>query len=306
MYRTSRNRQKLPGIRRKYSSFFEDATTASFSLKKPFASENRGSYQPRQPLPGCPQIPSYLQLRQYQKQAVNNWFANNGRGTLKMATGSGKTITALAIACELYQQIQLQVLVVVCPYRHLVAQWGRECEKFGLQAVFAFENVRNWQTQLSTQLYNLHSGSGSFVTVITTNSTLISEGFQSQLKYFPDKTLIIGDEAHNLGSPKLEESLPRSIGLRLALSATPERYFDETGTQSILGYFGKVLQPEFTLKDAIAQGALVHYFYYPILVELTEAESLAYTKLTRKIGKALLYREKQNTNLGITISQCRA
>ena len=144
------------------------------------------------------------------------------------------------------------------------------------------------------------------MTVITTNSTLISEGFQSQLKYFPDKTLIIGDEAHNLGSPKLEESLPRSIGLRLALSATPERYFDETGTQSILGYFGKVLQPEFTLKDAIAQGALVHYFYYPILVELTEAESLAYTKLTRKIGKALLYREKQNTNLGITISQCRA
>jgi len=36
-------------------------------------------------------------LRQYQKQAVANWFANKGRGTLKMATGSGKTITALAL-----------------------------------------------------------------------------------------------------------------------------------------------------------------------------------------------------------------
>ncbi|MEM7555860.1 MAG: DNA phosphorothioation system restriction enzyme [Cyanobacteria bacterium P01_A01_bin.84] len=297
MYRTSKKHQKLPAVSRKYSSSFENATTASFSLKIPYVGENRGSYQVREPLPGCPQIPPSLQLREYQKQAVNNWFANNGRGTLKMATGSGKTITALAIACELYQQIQLQVLIVVCPYRHLVTQWGRECEKFGLQAVFAFENVRNWQTQLSTQLYNLHSGSQAFLTIIVTNSTLISEGFQSQLKYFPEKTLIIGDEAHNLGSPKLEESLPRSIGLRLALSATPERYFDETGTQSILDYFGKVLQPEFTLKDAIAQDALVHYFYYPILVELTEAESLAYTKLTRKIGKVLLYREKQNTNL---------
>jgi DNA phosphorothioation system restriction enzyme len=266
----------------------------TFRLKFPFAREGRGSYQTRQPLPGCPIMPASLQLRQYQRQAITSWFANNGRGTLKMATGSGKTITALAIACELYQQINLQVLLVVCPYRHLVTQWARECAKFNLQPILAFENLRTWQSQLSTQLYNLRSGSQNFVTVITTNSTLIGDGFQSQLKYFPPKTLIIGDEAHNLGAPKLEENLPRSVGLRLALSATPERYFDDDGTQSLLDYFGPVLQPEFTLRDAIAQGALVHYLYYPILVELTEAESIAYLKLTKKIGRSLLYREREN------------
>jgi superfamily II DNA or RNA helicase len=43
-------------------------------------------------------LPSNLELRDYQKEAIANWFKNNGRGTLKMATGSGKTITALAIA----------------------------------------------------------------------------------------------------------------------------------------------------------------------------------------------------------------
>lgn len=266
----------------------------TFRLKFPFAREGRGHYQTRQPLPGCPIMPASLQLRQYQRQAITSWFANNGRGTLKMATGSGKTITALAIACELYRQINLQVLLVVCPYRHLVTQWARECEKFNLQPILAFENLRTWQSQLSTQLYNLRSGSQNFVTVITTNSTLIGNGFQSQLKYFPPKTLIIGDEAHNLGAPKLEENLPRSVGLRLALSATPERYFDDDGTQSLFDYFGPVLQPEFTLRDAIAQGALVHYLYYPILVELTEAESIAYLKLTKKIGRSLLYREREN------------
>ncbi|MEJ1935202.1 DNA phosphorothioation system restriction enzyme [Nostoc sp. NIES-2111] len=264
-----------------------------FRLKLPFVRENQGRYQ-TQPLPGCPRMPLSVQLRQYQRQAMTNWFANNGRGTLKMATGSGKTITALAIACELYQQINLQVLLVVCPYRHLVAQWARECEKFNLQPILAFENLRSWQSQLSTQLYNLRSGSQSFVTVITTNSTLIGDGFQSQLKYFPAKTFIVGDEAHNLGAPKLEESLPRRVGLRLALSATPERYFDDDGTQSLFDYFGPVLQPEFTLRDAIAQGALVHYLYYPILVELTEAESIAYLKLTKRIGRSLLYKEKNN------------
>lgn len=269
----------------------------TFRLKIPYAGEKRGIYQAKQPLPGCPKIPPSLQLRDYQKQAANNWFANNGRGTLKMATGSGKTITALAISYELYRQINLQVLLVVCPYRHLVTQWARECEKFGLKPILAFENVRTWQTQLSTQLYNVRSASQPFLTVITTNSTLISDGFQSQLKYFPEKTLIIGDEVHNLGSPKLEESLPRTVGLRLGLSATPERYFDEVGTQSLLNYFGAVLQPEFTLKDAINQGALVRYLYYPLLIELTESESRAYAKLTHKIGRALLYREQENADL---------
>ncbi|TAE57041.1 MAG: DNA phosphorothioation system restriction enzyme [Nostocales cyanobacterium] len=269
-----------------------------FSLKLPFVGEKKGVYQVQSSLPGCPKMPLSLHLRGYQNQAVNSWFANHGRGTLKMATGSGKTITALAIACELYKQIGLQVLLVVCPYRHLVSQWARECEKFNLQPILAFENLRTWQSQLSTQLYNLRSGSQNFVTVITTNSTLISEGLQSQLKYLPPKTLIIGDEAHNLGSPKLEESLPRNVGLRLALSATPERYFDDDGTQCLLSYFGDVLQPEFNLKDAINQGALVHYLYYPILVELTEIESINYLKITKRIGRSLQYREREDGDIG--------
>ena len=251
---------------------------------------------------GCPQIPPYLQLRQYQEEAVRNWFANKGRGTLKMATGSGKTITGLAIATELYQQIGLQVLLIVCPYRHLVTQWARECQTFNLEPILAFEKVQSWQSQLSTGLYNIHSGNQRFLTIITTNATLITEGFQSQLKYFPDKTIIVGDEAHNLGSRRTEESLPRNIGLRLGLSATPERYFDEEGTDSLLSYFGSVLQPELTLADAIRQGALVHYLYYPVLVELTESETEFYAKLTKRIGWILNTEKNINIQTHDTIT----
>jgi superfamily II DNA or RNA helicase len=167
-----------------------------------------------------------------------------------------------------------------------------------LQPILAFENLRNWQSQLSTQIYNLRSSSQSFVTIITTNSTVIGDRFQSQLKYLPPKTLIIGDEPHNLGAPQLEESLPRNVGLRLPLSATPERYFDDGVTQSLFDYFAVVLQPEFNLQDAITKGALVHYLYYPVLVELTEAESLPDLKLTKKIGRSLQYRERENGDVG--------
>ncbi len=245
---------------------------------------------------GVPTLPPHLNLRSYQKEAVASWFSNQGRGTLKMATGSGKTIAALAIATELYHRIGLQVLLIVCPYRHLVNQWARECESFGLLPILAFENVYTWQSLLSTQLYNVSANIQPFLTIITTNATLISEGLQSQLRYFPEKTLIIGDEAHNLGASRLEESLPRQIGLRLALSATPERYFDESGTQGLFDYFGSVIPPELTLADAIRAGALVRYLYYPILVNLTESEGYAYLKLTKRIGWALRHEENIDIN----------
>jgi DNA phosphorothioation system restriction enzyme len=259
-------------------------------LAKTFSQSNRlqekgGDYSAS--TPGCPKIPSSLHLRQYQQQAVTRWLQNRGRGTLKMATGSGKTITAIAIATHLYDKIGLQVLLVICPYRHLVTQWQRECEKFNLNPILAFESVYNWQSELSTQLYNLQTQQQSFLTLITTNATLITPGLQSQLRFFPEKTLIIGDEAHHLGAGKLRESLPNNIGLRLALSATPERYFDEEGTSDLYDYFGSVLQPEFTLADAINQGALVRYRYYPIFVPLTDAEAFTYAKLTKRIGWAM-------------------
>lgn len=260
--------------------------------------ESGGYYQAKPT--GIPQFSSSLQLRDYQQQAVINWLKNKGRGTLKMATGSGKTIVALAIATELYEKIGLQVLLIICPFRHLVTQWATECEKFNLMSILAFESVYNWQNQLSTQLYNVQSGNQAFLTVIATNSTFITEGFQSQLKYFPPKTLIVGDEAHHLGSPRFEACLPRSIGLRLALSATPERYFDEEGTDLLLNYFGSIIQPEFTLSDAIDKRALVPYLYYPVFVELTEAEALNYAKLTQRIGWALNKNERWETNETLT------
>jgi len=157
------------------------------------------SSEPFETLSFYPVTPAWLTLRPYQQQAIANWFANHGRGTLKMATGSGKTMTALAIAAELYRKSAqhgqpLQGLLIVCPYRHLVTQWAAEARKFGLQPVLAFEAVQSWQGELQSQLLSVLSGNQSFVTVITTNATLIRDSLQSQLQSFPRRSLNTHEE----------------------------------------------------------------------------------------------------------------
>ncbi len=272
--------------------------------QEPKVATSSGTYNFDRPI-GTPDLPAWLTLRDYQNQAIANWFGNKGRGTLKMATGSGKTITALAIAAKLYrkclaQKVPLHGLLIICPYRHLVTQWAAESRKFGLQPILAFDRVQTWQGELQSQLMDVSLGVRPFVTVITTNATLMRDTLQSQLSFFPRWTLVIGDEAHNLGARRLEESLPdNQPPLRLALSATPERYFDEAGTEKLFEYFGPVVQPEFTLKDAIQSGALTPYTYHPLLIELTEAEIEAYAELTAKIGQALARSQQSETNEAI-------
>lgn len=48
-----------------------------------------------------------------------------------MATGTGKTITGLAAAAHLAEKLKKKlVVVIVCPYQHLVDQWVEDIELF--------------------------------------------------------------------------------------------------------------------------------------------------------------------------------
>jgi len=236
---------------------------------------------------GAPVMPPEIQLRPYQVTARDQWFLNNGRGMLKMATGSGKTITALSIAARLASDYGLTAAVIVCPYRHLVTQWARECRRHGMDPILAFGSRNSWYGGLANQLLeNRRIDNDRFLTVITTNKTFLGDPFQLRLRDFPqNSTLFVADEVHNLGATKLAECLPTAIQLRLGLSATPERWFDERGTEDLFRYFGPVLQPEFTLKDAIDSGALCKYRYFPILVELSDDESEKYRAITASIAR---------------------
>jgi DNA phosphorothioation system restriction enzyme len=233
-----------------------------------------------------PRLPSGIEIRKYQKKAINGWLKANGHGVFKMATGTGKTITALAAALRLFDKNMLQGLIIVCPYQHLVTQWEEECKHFNIDTVTCFQSRVNWEPQLNISLYNVQAGLNQYAACIVTNATFISDGFQNKLQNFPVNTLMIADEVHNMGATTARTKLPENIQLRIGLSATPERWFDDIGTQAIFDYFGDICI-ELGLKEALDAGALCKYRYYPILVELTEGEQDEYLSLSAKISRLM-------------------
>jgi DNA phosphorothioation system restriction enzyme len=241
-------------------------------------------------------LPNGITLRDYQRVAISNWFKNNGRGTFKMATGSGKTYLALGAVLQLISDAHLRAAIVICPFSHLVEQWRDQARGLGFDPIQIYRSRSKWLDLLDTKLSRTQQGQSDFLLAIATNRSFASDTFQRRLALFPHKTVLIADEAHNLGAEQLQTRLPQEINWRMALSATPERWFDDIGTQALFDYFGPVLDPEFSLSDAIQAGVLTRYRYYPILVHLTESERDEYIQLSTKIARIFTRSEPTEEN----------
>lgn len=235
-------------------------------------------------------IPDDIFVRDYQRKAVEAWLGQQGRGILKMATGTGKTKTALFAACQLARVLagreQPLMLLVIVPFQHLVDQWIPEIESFGIRPVAVYESSRRWLPVVEDQLAEARLGQRPVVAMVATNVSFAGDRFQSVLARIIQPLLVIADETHNLGSSAYRSRLPQNATYRLALSATPERWFDDAGTDALTGYFGPVVF-ELGLGQAIEMGALCKYRYLPRLVELDDAENELYVDLTRQIAKRL-------------------
>lgn len=234
------------------------------------------------------EAPDWIEARPYQDTAVRSWFEANGQGIFNMATGTGKTITSLLAVEALKKRIDQPVaLIIAVPYQHLVDQWAAEVREFGGSPVLAYESRRNWQERFEGELAEFRLGSREMPIVVTTHTTFASDPFQrmiGRVDHLP--SMLIADEMHHLGAPHLSEGLPEHIDFRLGLSATPQRFYDDEGTETLLQYFDDIVY-EYGLQEAIANGALCEYYYIPHVVELTRDEGEAYAQLTLSIARMM-------------------
>lgn len=231
--------------------------------------------------------PDWVEARPYQREAIQSWLEADGQGILHMATGTGKTVTALLAATHVARTLdQPFVLVVAVPYQHLVDQWADDLEEFDADPILAYQSRRNWQPRLERELLEFNNGVRDTCVVVTTHRTLSLAGARQTLGRAHGRLMLIADEVHHLGATQTQEALMDAFTLRLGLSATPERWYDEEGTAALDAYFGGTVF-DYGLEAAIAAGALCEYYYVPHIVELQDDEMEAYMRLTGKIGRLM-------------------
>lgn len=244
--------------------------------------------------------PEWLNLYDYQQEAIKKWQANDYCGIFDMATGTGKTLTALGAVAELCKNVKRLAVIIVCPYQHLVEQWVEDIRAFGANPIIGYSgsSYTNYKRELKNRIFNFNYKITDFFCFITTNASFMSKAINGEIRKLTQDTILVVDEAHNFGAKNLQNTLQLDFTYRLALSATLERQGDEDGTTVLKNFFGNKCI-EYGLERAIAEKKLTPYYYYPVIVYLTDEELEKYQLYTSKIIQNIVRRKDKTivTNL---------
>jgi len=206
----------------------------------------------------------------HQDQAVER-FLEAERGVLAMATGTGKTRTSLKIAKRLINADQIDTIIVATYGTDLLDQWYPKLRDLTNDVSRDFQVFRH---------YSRHKEKMAFLLDVKEKILLASrKALPKVLEELPleagQRTLLIDDEVHRLGSEGNREALSglsSDIRFRLGLSATPERPYDDEGNEFIEEYIGEVPLFTFEVGDAIRRRILCPFDYIPLEYELTKEE----------------------------------
>jgi superfamily II DNA or RNA helicase len=241
--------------------------------------------------PPSPPVEPPLRLRPYQTNAIAAWLdtPNPGRGILKMATGTGKTITAVGAIEELRKRKlssdEPLLVVITAPLKTLVEQWADALARWS--PLCCFETAKDWYDQATKRIQELKLNIRTTLVMITTETTFSLEHLPKVLRNRgPEiKMLFIADEVHGYGSRTMRTRLPQDAEFRLGLSATPESKRQEE-TDALLSYFGAI-DFTYSLSDAIRDGFLSRYTYTALFAELSTEELREYGKYSGLIAALL-------------------
>jgi len=215
----------------------------------------------------------------HQDEAVTQ-FLKVKHGVLEMATGTGKTRTAIKILSALEEQDLIDGILICTEGTDLLDQWCKQIDRWACNCSRPYRVLRHYQKHHQLREFALNSNR----TVLVISREQLASLFSRLELECREKLMIIHDEVHGLGSPSLQSKLVgqhQTFGYRLGLSATPEREYDREGTEFIINEIGEVFF-QFGLKEAIERGILCEFDYIPLSYELTESDKLRLQSIYRK------------------------
>ena len=229
--------------------------------------------------------PRVKQLYPYQREAVEQFAANRYAHFFQMATGTGKTFTAIKAVERYLADCGNAIVIVIVPQTDLQVQWHAALEEEGLKSSLCGGAAKSdAEAAVDDALLDYYELDESPV-LICVNMTYFSKlaGRVRQIANEANVCIVV-DEAHTVTARQLDQ-LPFCATARLGLSATPER-FGAGEADRIVEYFtrGTIDPYSYDIDQAIKAGFLTPYRYHPVYLELGEDEFGAYGRLTRRLA----------------------
>ena len=252
-------------------------------------------------------------IRDYQQCAVDAWMQNSYTGIFEMATGTGKTWTALFALDKLIKETGCKFITIAAPLKHLTEQWKDDIVKIFPQAriVTVSSDYPDWREKLPRIVRSYAKNFTDDITIVmTTYASFSSVDYKKIMSSYPDmNACLVADEVHNARTEKILDGL-RFFKYKLGLSATPRNeYIDNddlnSKTNQMISFFGGIIY-RYPLEEAIGKD-LVTYNYYPLFVYLNNDEMQEYEKLSQQISYQLdVDDSEKNTELVTALLNKRA
>ena len=227
--------------------------------------------------------------RPYQEEAYKAWVENGKQGIFAMATGTGKTITSLNCALHEYNEDKFYNLLILVPSLDLVAQWQEAHKGFNFKkSINVSSQNASWRKELMDISQKVKRKKTVNYAIVSTYDSFVNKDFQYLLPILSENMILIADEAHNIGGKSVKECFRNlKVRRRIALSATPERIYDEEGSKDIASFFNDS-HPyvySFPMSKAINEGRLCKYYYYPKLAYLNDGEMRLYSRISKRLAQ---------------------
>jgi superfamily II DNA or RNA helicase len=221
---------------------------------------------------------SKYKMRQYQIETKEKWNNNGHNGFFVMATGTGKTITALYSIQDFVRQNKIFTIIAV-PYKHLASQWAEDVKLFFPEAAVQIIHgeILDGETKIFASYLQAKQQYKSIIVITTIKSFFLTRYINLYDKIDFDKLLIV-DEAHNFAN-RIDEELSQKYPYKLGLSATPVFGSNEEKTKALLDWFGGQVV-DLPIEKALGK-YLVNYEYHPIFVNATEEDENKFLSATK-------------------------
>lgn len=222
-----------------------------------------------------------IKLRDYQEEAINAWVNNDYHGFYVMATGTGKTWTAIFSAKQLVEK-HPAMIVICAPYKHLVKQWADDVEKAfpGAKLIMVSSENPSWETQIAQEIIRKQYKPDNQIIIISTIASFKMDRFANVINKSTEAKLLIVDEAHRFTDRP--DELKETFQYMLGLSATPFSGTSAHKGLELMEWFGGQVF-NLPIENALERGFLVPYNYYPIYVYATDEEEGKFKYHTQRI-----------------------